>query len=126
MKTSDNLDRIFKLGFWINIEWNEGISISYNANDVMPASAYFIDIISCRYYRSEETPYTFEDMMEVFCDFFYEWYNKNTDIIKEFDDKYDETSMSKLEESCYRDVTKRVVRELGINDVLGILEKYEN
>ena len=33
MTVSEHLDKIFQLGFWITINWNEDFNITYNAND---------------------------------------------------------------------------------------------
>lgn len=121
MKTSKHLDKIFELGFWIDIEWNGGIQISYNANDVYPATAHFIDIMSCRYYKSKDVEYSFEDMIENVCDYFYHWYNENLGVIREFDDHYDPKSLEKLEGTCPHDITKNVARDLGLSDILKMM-----
>ena len=123
MTVSEHLDKIFQLGFWITINWNEDFNITYNANDIIPASAYAVGIMSCSYYKSQTDPYTFEEMIEVCCDFFYTWYNKNIKIIDEFDNIYDQDSLLKLENVCLGDITKNVARELNLSDILNILDK---
>lgn len=123
MSTSEHLDKIFQLGFWITINWNEDFIITYNANDVLPATAYAVTILSCSYYKSKTNPYTFEELIEVCCDFFYSWYNKNLNTIKDFDNIYDQNSLLKLEDVCLGDVTKRVARELNLSDILSIIDK---
>ena len=123
MTVSEHLDKIFQLGFWITINWNEDFNITYNANDIMPASAYAVGIMSCSYYKSQTDPYTFEEMIEVCCDFFYTWYNKNIKIIDEFDNIYDQESLLKLESVCLGDITKNVARELNLSDILNILDE---
>jgi hypothetical protein len=120
MKTSDHLDRIFKLGFWITLNWNEDFEIYYNASDVVPATAYSICVLRCSYYKSESSPYTYEQMIEVCCDLFYSWYNKNLSLIKDFDKSYDTKSMEKLEDKCLGEVTKIVARELKLDDIIGL------
>ncbi len=126
MKTSSHLDRIFKLGFWIILNWNEDFEIYYNASDEVPATSYSICVLSCSYYKSESSPYTYEQMIEVCCDLFYSWYNKNLKAIKEFDKSYDQNSLHNLEDTCLGDVTKSVARELNLSDILDIFDKYEN
>lgn len=123
MTTSDHLDKIFQLGFWLCINWNEDFNISYNTNDVIPATEYSVNILSCSYLKSETDPYTFEEMIEVCCDFFYTWYNKNIQIINEFDNFSDQNSLLKLEDVCLGNITKRVARELNLTDILNILDK---
>jgi hypothetical protein len=123
---SEDLDRIFKLGFWITLNWNEDFGIYYNANDIIPSTAYAVNIMNCNYYKSQSNPYTYEEMVEVCCDFFYTWYNKNLSIIKEFDNLYDQKSLSKLEDNCLGDVTKKVDRELNLTDILNLFENRKD
>ncbi len=120
---NEHLDRISKLGFWITLNWNEDFSILYNANDIIPSTAYVVNIMSCSYYRSQSNPYTYDEMIEVCCDLFYSWYNKNLSVIKEFDNSYDQNSLHKLEDICLGDVTKSVARELNLNDILDLFDK---
>ena len=92
----EHLDRIEKLGFVLNINWNRWFDIIYEVEDVPSNSVQFpndIRVISCVY-----TPFcgpTFEDIIENTCDFFYEWYNYDpiTDISNGLDN-----SMNLLEE----------------------------
>lgn len=123
MIITEHLDKIHKMGFWVTINWNEDFNITYNANDILPATAYAVGIMNCSYFRSQTDPYTFEEMIEVCCDFFYTWYNKNISIIKQFDKIYDQDSLLKLENVCLGDITKSVARELNLSDILNILDK---
>lgn len=118
MTTFEKLDEISKLGFWITINWKEEFSVFYNANDVVPATAYAIRILECSYYTSKTNSYTFEKFIEVCCDMFFNWYNKNLKVLKEFDDRYNKDSMSELEDTCLGDITKVVGRELNLIDIL--------
>lgn len=120
---SDRLDEIYKLGFWITINWNEEFGIYYNANDVIPATAHALTILDCSYYKSKSNPYSFDQMIDVCCDMFFTWYNKNLNIIKDFDDNYNKDSMYKLEDVCLGDITKIVARELNLEDILKIIDK---
>lgn len=115
---SEKLDRIHELGFWISINWKEEFGIYYNANDVIPATAYSIRILDCSYYVSKTNPYTFEKMIEVCCDIFFNWYNNNLFTINQFDKNYNKDSMSKLEDVCLGEITKVVARELNLEDIL--------
>lgn len=120
---NEHLDRISNLGFWITLNWNEDFSILYNANDIIPSTSYAVGIMNCSYYKSNSNPYTYEEMIEVCCDLFYSWYNKNLSVIKEFDNIYDQNSLLKLEDICLGDVTKSVARELNLNDILELFNK---
>lgn len=125
MKVSDHLDKISSLGFEIILDWNSEFGIYYNANDVIPATAYSVLVLRCSYYKSKHS-YTFVDMVECCCDVFYAWYNKNIDVIRNFDTNYDRDSMSKLEDVSRGDITKQVDRELNITDILEKLNVCEN
>ena len=122
MSTFEKLDDISNLGFWISINWKEEFSIYYNANDVVPSTDYAIRILECSYYTSKTNPYTFEKMIEVCCDMFFYWYNKNLKTIKEFDALYNKDCMSKLEDVCLGDITKVVARELNLEDILKLVK----
>lgn len=122
MIISEKLDEIYKLGFCVNLNWNEEFNICYNANDIIPGTGYVVLILECSYYKSKINPYTFEKMIEVCCDMFFNWYNKNLDVIKDFDDQYDKESMYRLEDVCLGDITKVVDRELNIEDILKLIE----
>jgi hypothetical protein len=113
-----HLDRIFKLGFWITLTWNEDFGIYYNANDIIPSSSYMVNIMNCSYCKSQINTHTYLEMVETCCDLFYEWYNKNLKVIQNFDNNYDQDSLSKLEDICLGDITKRVARELNLTDLL--------
>lgn len=115
MSSIEHFDKIHKLGFFIDIRWNEDISISYNG-----ATTYFFDILNCSY---DKGPYTFSDMIEVSCNLFYDWYNKNLDKIKYFDKENSPKSLSILEDSCLKDVSKQVSRELKLKEILDLIDK---
>jgi hypothetical protein len=57
-------------------------------------------------------------MIESCCDMFFNWYDKNLQVIKKFDDTYNKDSMFNLEDVCLGDVTKVVDRELNLTDIL--------
>lgn len=119
----EDLDRIHSLGFQIELSWNDSINIYYNANDVYPASAYFIDVLNFSYYHV--SGYEFQDMLKNCFDIFYEWYNKNLDIIKRFDKEGTPEALGKLEDSCPKNVAKQVARDLKLNGLLEMFEKYD-
>lgn len=119
---SDNLDKIFDLGFEVRLDWREDFSIYYNASDVIPATAHAILILECSYYKSIQS-YTYEKMVECCCDIFYEWYNRNINKIEKFDKEYDIRTMDILENCAPRNVTKQVARDLNLIDLLGMFDK---
>ena len=73
MKIED-FDRIHALGFWITIDWNLCFSIDYMLDNEQ------INILVCSY--EEWSPnIKFDDVIELSCDIFYEWYNDNKNKI---------------------------------------------
>ena len=103
MKTED-FDRIHSLGFWITIDWNLCFSIDYMVDDDQ------INILVCSY--EEWSPnIKFDDVIELSCDIFYEWYNENKD-------KIDSLSQSDLDDIVLGNITKRVRRNLNLDKLL--------
>ena len=103
MKTED-FDRIHSLGFWIVIDWNLCFSIDYILDDEQ------INILVCSY--EEWSPnIKFDDVIELSCDIFYEWYNENKD-------KIDGLSQSDLDDIVLGNITKRVRRNLNLDKLL--------
>jgi hypothetical protein len=115
----EHLDRIEKLGFVLNINWNRWFDIIYEVEDVPSNSVQFpndIRVISCGY-----TPFcgpTFEDIIENTCDFFYEWYNKNIEKIKDYELNNSDSNFDKLMDSAVGDITKQVYRDFNIDNIL--------
>ena len=42
MTVSEHLDKIFQLGFWITINWNEDFNITYNAWNIVTSFTHTI------------------------------------------------------------------------------------
>jgi hypothetical protein len=103
MKTED-FDRIHSLGFWITIDWNLCFTIDYMVDDEQ------INILVCSY--EEWSPnIKFNDVVEMSCDIFYEWYNENKDKIHNLS-KYD------FDDIILGNITKRVRRNLNLDKLL--------
>ena len=103
MKTED-FDRIHSLGFWIVIDWNLCFSIDYMLDDEQ------INILVCSY--EEWSPnIKFDDVIELSCDIFYEWYNENKD-------KIDNLSQNDFDDIVLVNITKRVRRNLNLDKLL--------
>jgi hypothetical protein len=104
MKTED-FDRIHSLGFWIVIDWNLCFSIDY-----LPPDEESINILVCSY--EEWSPnIKFDDVIELSCDIFYEWYNENKD-------KIDNLSSNDFDDIVLGNITKRVRRNLNLDKLL--------
>ena len=116
MEVFDHLDRIEKLGFVTYICWNRYIDIMYEYEDVSAQFPNDIRVLSCSY-----TPHcgpTFDDIIESTCDFFYEWYNKNLEKIKDYEIDSSNSNFDKLMDSAIGDITKQVYRDFNIDNIL--------
>lgn len=114
----EHLDRISKLGFTINLNWNKNIEISYELEESSQPNAYDIRVLHCNFDIFSEP--TYEDIVETCSDFFYMWYNQNIEILKdyEFDDN-DVKKFDKLVDSCLGDITTQVYRDFNIDTLLN-------
>lgn len=105
MKTED-FDRIHSLGFWIVIDWNICFSIDY-----LPPNEESINILVCSYEDEWSPNIKFDDVIELSCDIFYEWYNDNKD-------KIDNLSKNDFDDIVLGNITKRVRRNLNLDKLL--------
>jgi hypothetical protein len=103
MRTED-FDRIHSLGFWIVIDWNLCFSIDYIVDDEQ------INILVCSY-EEWSLNIKFNDVIELSCDIFYEWYNENKD-------KIDNLSSNDFDDIILGNITKRVRRNLNLDKLL--------
>lgn len=112
MKISQHLDKVYSLGFTVNLSWNQSIEICFILDDINIVSVLFcalqsdLPVNDCR----------FEDLIEVCCDIFYHWYNENLYLIKKV---INENSIIEIEDKCLGDVTKRVYRELNLSNLFS-------
>lgn len=105
MKIED-FDRIHSLGFWITIDWNLCFSIDY----MLDNEQININILVCSY--EEWSPnIKFDDVIELSCDIFYEWYNENKD-------KIDNLSQNDFDDIVLGNITKRVRRNLNLDKLI--------
>ena len=100
MKTGD-LDRIHSLGFCVEMDWNICFSIEYVKDDES------ITILLCTYDEMHSSA-KYEDVVEVCCDIFYEWYNEHKSKIKDL-------CADDLDYIILGSVTKRVRRILSLD-----------
>ena len=116
----EHLDRIENLGFVININWNKWFDVVYEvSSETQVHSGHFasdIRVLSCSY-----TPFcgpSFEDIIETSCDFFYEWYNKNIEKIKDYEMNSNDYNFDNLMDSTVGDITKQVYRDFNLDNLL--------
>jgi len=114
----EHLDRIDKLGFNVDLTWNKNIEITYDLEESSQSNAFDIRVLNCFY--KPDIGLSFEDIVETSCDFFYSWYNKNIELLKDYEyDDGDIKKFDKLVDSCLGDITNKVYREFNLNDILG-------
>jgi len=107
----DHLDRIEKLGFDINLNWNKSIDIIYNVDKPID-----FRILFCGYDSFLEP--TYDDIVETSCDFFYMWYNKNLETLKDYEIDSSDYNFDKLVDTCLGDITKKVYRDFNLDNLL--------
>ena len=61
---------------------------------------------------------SFEEMVEVSCDFFYSWYNKNLEILNKYESSNISDYLDKLKDSVLGDITESVYRDLNLDNIL--------
>lgn len=110
----EHLDRIERLGFTVNLNWNKCFDIIYVIESQWTTD---VRVLFCSYDSVSEPSY--EDIVETSCDFFYMWYNKNLEILKDFElDSTDDSNTDRLVESGLGDITKQVYRDFNIDTLL--------
>jgi hypothetical protein len=113
----DHLDRITNLGFNVDLTWNKNIEITYDLEESSQPNAFDIRVLSC-FYNPELEP-SFEDVIETSCDFFYSWYNRSIELLKDYE--YDDSNIEKfdnLTDSCLGDITQQVYRDFNLDSLL--------
>lgn len=108
----EHLDRIEKLGFTINLNWNKSIDIIYDTDKTLD-----VRILFCAYDSFLDPSY--EDIVETACDFFYMWYNKNLDSLKDYEIDLIDSNFDKLVDSALGDITQQVYRDFNIDTLLN-------
>ena len=115
MQFTDHLDKIKELGFTIEIIWNTAVIISYeNPSWGSSTSNQFgFKVLYCSYLFRDA--FTFEELIECCCDFFYSWYNKNLATLNQYETLQVDDIYEKLIDSILGDITKQVYRDNSID-----------
>ncbi len=113
----DHLDRIQNLGFTIEIVWNTTFIISYeNPNWGTSLNQNFgFKILSCNYFTRPD--FSFEDLVETCCDFFYMWYNKNLQLLNRYESDNSDVNYDTIVDSIIGDITKQVYRHNSLDQL---------
>lgn len=123
----EHLDRIQKLGFTIEILWNQSISISLEGMDMnwsnLPVSKskysshnpFGVKILFCNF--TERPDLSFEEVVEISCDYFYSWYNKNLNKLRAFENLDTDDNYQNICDSILGDITTQVYRDLSLDQL---------
>ena len=115
----EHLDRIEKLGFNPQLNWNKSFEISYDVQEYDNSINTFpfdIKILFCNYHISENV--TYEEVIENSCDFFYMWYNRNLETLKDYEIDSTDSNFDKLVDTGLGDITQKVYRDFNIDSLL--------
>ena len=113
----EHLDRIEKLGFNPQLNWNKSFEISYDVQEYDNSINTFpfdIKILFCNYHISENV--TYEEVIENSCDFFYMWYNKNINLLADYE--MNSNNFDELIDCCLGDIKTQVYRDFNIDNLL--------
>lgn len=114
MEVFNHFNKIQDLGFIVNIRWNQYIEIVL----IYENSAVTLDtvVLFCSYNDN------FEDIAELCCDLFYEWYNEHSEVIDAFDLAYDLSEKIEnhdiIKDITLGDVSLKVSREMNLDKLL--------
>ena len=112
----DHLDRIQKLGFTIELIWNQVISISLEGMDMNSHTQPFgVKILFCNF--TERPDLSFEEVVEISCDYFYSWYNKNLNKLRAFENLDTDENYQSICDSILGDITTQVYRDLSLDQL---------
>lgn len=125
-----DLNRISKLGYECEIHWNTHIQIYFDFSKFSDKFLFdeTLSILSCMY-DSQFSNHNFEKYVEESAQLFYTWYNQNHTLVQkyienaEYPSNYSKSDKNthnreKLEKLCLGDITKKVTRQLQIDDVI--------
>jgi hypothetical protein len=118
-----HLNRIYKLGYDIEIIWNKQIQITYDFNRISGFEDY--DPVSVLIYVHDfwNESLNFQKCLEETCEIFYSWYSDNHKIILKYldndQDKFDHfASRTNIDSLSLGDVSSQVNRGMRIDDIL--------
>jgi hypothetical protein len=118
-----HLNRIYKLGYDIEVIWNKQIQITYDFNRVSGFEDY--EPVSVLIYVHDfwDESLNFQKCLEETCEIFYSWYSDNHKIILKYlenpQDKFDHfDSRTNIDSLSLGDVSQQVNRGMRIDDIL--------
>ena len=104
-----HLDRIYKMGFIVTLDWNMCFTITlphYHS----PNFGHECNVLVCQF-DDTITNIKFSEVVECCCDIFYGWFNEHGSII-------DDTTPEEFSKLTLGNITTRVKRELKLDKLL--------
>lgn len=131
----NHLNRIYKLGYDIEVIWNKQIQITYDFNRIFVFDEYDPTIallendarVLLYVHDHWEESLDFQKSLEEICNIFYSWYSDNNKLVLEYLKEYLREPSFQISEDKFRlrihelslgDVTPQVTRHLRIDDIL--------
>jgi len=116
-----HLNRIYKLGYDIEVIWNKQIQITYDFNRVSGFEDY--DPVSVLIYVHDfcDESLNFQKCLEETCEIFYSWYSDNHKmILKYIENPESQNSIDRvdIDSLSLGDVSQQVNRGMRIGDIL--------
>jgi hypothetical protein len=115
------LNRIYKLGYDIEIIWNKQIQITYDFNRVSGFEDY--EPVSVLIYVHDfwNESLNFQKCLEETCEIFYSWYSDNHKMISKYiENPESQNSIDRvdIDSLSLGDVSQQVNRGMRIDDIL--------
>jgi hypothetical protein len=124
------LNRVSKLGYECEIAWNKHIQIYFDFSKFSDKLLFdeTLSVLTCMY-DDQFSNHNFEKYVEECSHIFYTWYSQNNELVQSYIDQSEYSSnysksdkyysnREKLEKLCLGDVTKKVIRQIQIDDVI--------
>ena len=117
-----HLNRIYKLGYDIEVIWNKQIQITYDFNRISGFEEY--EPVSVLIYVHDfwNESLNFQKCLEETCEIFYSWYSDNHKVILKYlenpENRFPHSRSCRLDSLSLGDVSQQVNRGMRIDDIL--------
>ena len=113
-----HLNRIYKLGYDIEIIWNKQIQITYDFNRISGFEDY--EPVSVLIYVHDfwDESLNFQKCLEETCEIFYSWYSDNHRMILKYLENPENKLRANVDSLSLGDVSPQVNRGMRIDDIL--------
>ena len=117
-----HLNRIYKLGYDIEIIWNKQIQITYDFNRISGFEDY--EPVSVLIYVHDfwDESLNFQKCLEETCEIFYSWYSDNHKMILKYIENHDITDLNL---KCNWVEVMKSMQFIGFNDAAKLINKIK-